>query len=137
MTTLWDPVRQKHVAATPEERVRQKWLKAMIDSLGYPKGLLSVEKSIKSIASINSSRRVDILCFTPATDGLKPLLIVECKAQDEGVTPETQVMGYNFSVEAPFLAVVHGNEAKTFWQSGDRVRSVSFIPKYNDLLNAL
>lgn len=137
MIELWDPIRKKSVAATPEERVRQKWLKAMIDSLGYPRGLIAVEKSIGSITQMSSLRRVDILCYTPSKSGLKPLIIIECKARDEGVSPEQQVKGYNFSVGAPFFSVVHGNTAKTFWQGNKEVESVPFLPKYTDLLKAL
>ena len=137
MKELWDPIRSKFVIATPEERVRQKWIKAMVESLGYPKGLLSVEKSIKNVSQTNSSRRVDILCFTPGSEGLTALLLVECKAEDEGQKPESQVEGYNFSVEAPFLCVIQGNSAKTFWKEGDKLSSVPFLPKYSDLLKAL
>ena len=137
MKELWDPIRSKYVTATPEERVRQKWIAAMVGSLGYPKGLLSVEKSIKNISQKNSSRRIDILCFTPGSEGLKALLLVECKAEDEGISPEKQVEGYNFSVEAPFLCVIQGKNAKTFWREGEKLFSVPFLPKYSDLLKAL
>ncbi len=141
MTTLWDPIRCRHVSATPEERVRQKWILAMTQSLAYPKGLLAVEKSIKSLSQKqvfgDPSRRVDILCYTPGNEGLTPLLIVECKAQDEGEIPEAQVEGYNFSVGAPFLCVIQGEKAKTFWREGDKIASVPFLPKYTDLIKVL
>ena len=96
-----------------------------------------VEKSIKNVSQRNSSRRIDILCFTPGDDGLKTLLLVECKAEDEGQTPENQVEGYNFSVQAPFLCVIQGNSVKTFWREGDKLKSIPFLPKYSDLLKAL
>ena len=141
MTTLWDPIRCQHVCSTPEERVRQKWILAMTQSLGYPRGLLAVEKSIKNVSQKQNfggpSRRVDILCFTPGGDGLRPLLIVECKAQDEGEIPDAQVEGYNFSVGAPFVCVIQGDNAKTFWSEGGKVTSVPFLPQYIDLVKAL
>ncbi len=41
---IFDPIRRKSVADTPEERVRQALLSQMIGPLGFPKGLLAVEK---------------------------------------------------------------------------------------------
>jgi len=141
MEKLWDPIRCQHVSATPEEKVRQKWILAMMQSLGYPKSLLAVEKSIKSLLQKqifgDPSRRVDILCFTPGEEGLIPLLIVECKAKDEGAAPDFQVEGYNFSVGAPFLCVIQGDMAKTFWREGGKITSVPFLPKYTDLKKVL
>ena len=128
---LWDPIRQRYVAATPEERVRQKWILAMIGPLGYPRGLLAVE--IKSL-----HRRIDLLCYTPHKEGLAPLLIVECKAEDEGEDPERQVLGYNFHLQAPFLCVIYGETAKTFWQEGaKKIVSVPFLPTYVQLMDKI
>lgn len=132
MNTLWDPIRSLWVAATPEEKVRQKWISMMIGPLGYPKGLIAVEKHLQ-----NSRRRIDILCYTPHKDTLAPLLIVECKAKEEGEGPERQVFGYNFSVQAPFLCVIHGEKAKTFWKEGQTIASVPFLPPYSQLIDKI
>lgn len=105
----------------------------MLGPLGYPKGLLSVEKGISSTLK----RRVDILCYTPHKEGLIPLLLVECKAVDEGVLPENQVLGYNFAIEAPFLCVIQGENAKTFWKEGKALASVPFLPSYSQLISKL
>lgn len=129
---IFDSIRGVQIKATPEEIVRQKWLCAMIGPLGYPKGLISVEKVIP-----NYSRRVDILCYTPGKEGLIPLLLIECKAQFEGDSPEKQVLGYNFTIQAPFLCVIQGDLAKTFWLEGKRISSVPFLPTYKQLISKL
>ena len=129
---IWDPIRCCSVEATPEEIVRQKWILAMLGPLGYPKGLLSIEKGIPFL-----KRRVDILCYTPHKEGLVPLLLVECKAEDEGVLPEKQVFGYNFTIHAPFLCVIQGDSAKTFWKESEALASVPFLPSYPQLISKL
>lgn len=126
---MWDPIRCCSVEETPEERVRQKWIVAMLGPLGYPKGLLAVEKAVSQL-----KRRADILCYTPHNEGLIPLLLVECKATDEGLLPEKQVLGYNFAIQAPFLCVIQGDSAKTFWKEGSTIASVPFLPSYSQLL---
>jgi hypothetical protein len=128
---IWDPIRCCHVEATPEEIVRQKWITAMIGPLGYPKGLLSVEKAT------THKRRTDILVLTPGKEGLMPLLLIECKAEDEGALPEKQILGYNFTIQAPFLCVIQGNHAKTFWKEGDTFASVPFLPQYVQLVKCI
>ncbi len=130
---LWDPIRCCYVKETPEEKVRQAWILHMIGPLGYPKGLLSVEKRVDTLSQKESSRRVDILCFSPGKDGLIPLLIVECKAVDLSPRVEAQVLGYNYFIGAPFVAIVSKVGAKTFWQEAGGIKSVFFLPSYEQI----
>ncbi|HSX13309.1 MAG TPA: type I restriction enzyme HsdR N-terminal domain-containing protein [Chlamydiales bacterium] len=126
---IWDPIRGLHVEATPEEKIRQKWISAMIGPLGYPRGLLSVEKGISQL-----KRRADIICYTPGKEGLVPLLIIECKAEDEGIVPEKQILGYNSTIQAPFLCIIQGDKVKTFWKENENLASVPFLPAYSQLI---
>ena len=128
---LYDPIRKKQVAATPEELVRQALIAQMIGPLGYPKGLLAVEKELSTF-----SRRVDLLCFVPGKEGLSPLLLVECKASDE-MDGELQAFGYNQKLQAPFVALAGPSKVKTIWREREQFRSVPFLPTYQQLLCAL
>lgn len=127
---LWDPIRGMHVVATPEEKVRQAWISHMIGPLGFPKGLLSIEKG--GIGA--SKRRLDLLCMTPFGDGLKALLLMECKAGSSKNKGEQQVRGYNAFVRAPFVCIADEEGAQTFWQEGSVLHSVPFLPKYEQLV---
>lgn len=129
---IWDPIRARYVTATPEEKVRQRWILAMIGPLGYPKGLLSIEKELPNIR-----RRFDLICYTPAKEGLKALLLIECKAEDDLSIAEAQVFGYNDTVLAPFLCVICKDRAKTFWKEGEGIKSVPFLPTYGELIRCL
>lgn len=138
---LWDPIRSLYVEGTPEERVRQKWILAMIGPLGYPKGLLAVEKDVRAVSlkkiSKDPNRRIDILCYTPCPEGLKPLLLIECKAFDQKNAAEAQVLGYDFYVGAPFFCVIYGDKASTFWKESGSFASVPFLPSYSQLIAKL
>ncbi len=123
---LFDPIRKKWVAASPEERVRQKLLNRMIKDLGYPKEYIAVEVALSQLPHLSlrssdevPSRRVDILVFAKGIDPdheLYPLLMVECKAAPLTHRFAQQVVGYNESVGAPFLALANGEEVLTgFW----------------------
>lgn len=68
---IFDEIRQSYVRATPEELVRQQWIKRMIQQLGYPRELIVVEKGLGelpfTILSEGLDRRLDILCYGKGT----------------------------------------------------------------------
>lgn len=91
--------------------------------LGYPKGLIAVEKKV-------GSRRFDIVCYTKE---MKPILLVECKAGAINEAAQQQAIGYNEKIGAPFLCIVGATEVKTIWWEGGRWQSVPFLPSYQQL----
>jgi hypothetical protein len=127
-----DPIRNRLVAATPEEIVRQHLLHMMLHELGYPKGLIAVEKEIGA-----HRRRADIVCYARdlhPQHALFPLLIVECKAHDGTDAAREQALGYNAAMQAPFLCVASQKEIHTLWLQQGKIASVPFLPAHRDLL---
>ncbi|MEZ5020086.1 MAG: type I restriction enzyme HsdR N-terminal domain-containing protein [Bacteroidales bacterium] len=101
---IYDPLRRKYVALTPEEWVRQHFVSYLTGWLGYPPGLIRIEGSFR----LNSMlRRADILVHDRAGE---PVLIVECKAPEVKITQEVfdQVINYNFSYGVGYLVVTNG-----------------------------
>lgn len=101
---VYDRLRRKTVALTPEEWVRQNFVGFMIDTLGYPEGLMGNEISIK----LNeSSRRCDTVVFNRKG---QPLMIVEYKAPSISVSQKTfdQIVRYNMVLHARYLVVSNG-----------------------------
>jgi len=125
-------IRNQSVAATPEEFVRQKLIYKMISELGFPKSLIAVEKGIPPL-----KRRIDLLCYASLKGDLVPLLIVECKAHFLNEAAERQLLGYNRSIEAPFLCLAAGEGVKTFWRQASGIASVPFLPTYTELLQKI
>jgi len=104
LNKLYDPYRGKWVVETPEEQVRQKVIAELV-FLGYPKSLISVEKSVVDQTSYSSAnRRFDILCSTKHNEGLIPLLLIECKDKTD-MSAIAQVVGYNERIGAPFVCI--------------------------------
>lgn len=140
---IFDQVRQIWVKATPEEKVRQRWLGLMIGELHYPKELLTVEKELKELPHLFSidvpERRVDILCYGKEIHPsfpLYPLLLMECK--DERLNDDTlsQLIGYNHHVKAYFAAAVSLDEVRlgTFDAAKKKYVFCSFLPSYKELI---
>ncbi|OAV73404.1 hypothetical protein Barb6_00260 [Bacteroidales bacterium Barb6] len=102
--TVFDPVRGKYVALTPEEWVRQHFVHYMIVEKGYPKGLLANEVSI----TLNgTAKRCDTVVYNRF---LEPLMIVEYKAPGVEITGRVfdQIVRYNMALQVKYLTVSNG-----------------------------
>ncbi len=129
--TIFDPVRKKRVALTPEERVRQDLIILLTTHYGYPLSLMQCEYSLV----INGVKhRGDLVVFDNRAN---PLLLAECKAPGVSVKQETfdQIFRYNIALKVNYLLVTNGKE--TFLAEIDNVnRRYKFIdqlPAYNEL----
>ena len=140
MTRLICRVRKIPVADSPEERVRQTLISHMIGPAGCPSSLLAVEVPLKSLVGPSSRppppRRIDIVCYSSTQDGLKPFLLVECKAAMPRTAALRQLNGYNHFLHAPVLAlawpdnIVMCFKGKTVYQG-----TVDQMPSYDELLH--
>ena len=102
--TVYDILRKKYVALTPEEYVRQNFIHWLINSYGYPASLMANEVEI----NLNDTRkRCDTIVYGRE---LEPLVIVEYKAPDVEITQDTfdQIARYNMKLKAKYLIVSNG-----------------------------
>jgi len=101
---IFDPVRKKHVALTPEEWVRQHLIHYLNKDKGYPLGLMMVEKEFKYN---KLSKRADIVvCDRTGA----PLLMAECKSTDVEITQSVfdQAMRYNLTMDVKIVVLSNG-----------------------------
>ena len=101
---IFDPVRQKYVALTPEEWVRQHFVNYLITRKSYPKELLANEVLVKLNGT---SKRCDTVAYNRF---LEPLVIVEYKAPHINITNTVfdQIARYNMVLRVEYLIVSNG-----------------------------
>ena len=115
---VFDPVRQKWVVMTPEERVRQVFILYLLNVKGFPLSHLSVEHAV----TVNGmTQRYDLVVFD---DKLQPYMVVECKAPHVKLTQKVveQAGRYNAVLRAPLVCVTNGVERMVFqvnFESGE------------------
>ena len=102
--TIFDPVRRKYVALTPEEWVRQHFVNYLISFKNYPKELLANEVLVKLNGT---SKRCDTVAYNRF---LAPLVIVEYKAPTVSITNAVfdQIARYNMVLHVEYLIVSNG-----------------------------
>ncbi|MCR4603919.1 MAG: type I restriction enzyme HsdR N-terminal domain-containing protein [Prevotella sp.] len=101
---IFDFLRRRYVALTPEEWVRQHFVHFLIEHKGYPKGLLANELELR----VGEKR---MRCDTVVYDSsLHPKMIVEYKAPDVVITQRVfnQITVYNMQLHVDYLIVSNG-----------------------------
>ena len=99
-------VRKKNLVLTPEEWVRQHWIRFLIDHQNFPKGLVTSEKGL---VYNGLQKRTDLLVFDRS--GL-PYFLIECKAPEVEINQKvlSQAVAYNQILKCPFIALSNGNQ---------------------------
>lgn len=100
---IFDDIRKKFLRLTPEEWVRQNFVKYLIDQKKYPASLIVIEKGLK----LNElTKRADVLIYKDSS----PILLVECKAPTVKIDQNTfdQISRYNLTFKVPYLMVTNG-----------------------------
>ena len=101
---IFDPLRNKFVALTPEEWVRQNFTNFLTAYKGYPPTLMANEVQL----SLNGmSRRCDTVLYTQQ---LRPRMIIEYKAPHVNITQKVfdQICRYNIVMKVEYLIVSNG-----------------------------
>lgn len=129
---IWDRLRRKHVALTPEERVRQHFVEYLIREKKYPETLMNNEIGI----NLNGmTKRCDTVIFGKDHS---PLVIVEYKAPQVTINQSVfdQIARYNMVLHVPFLIVSNGiNHYCCFVDYVNHTcRFIQDIPVYNELI---
>ncbi len=102
--TIFDPLRKRHVALTPEEQVRQYFIGWLNKEREYPLSLMASEYAI---IYNKLNYRCDIVVFNKR---LEPQIIVECKAPNVKLNSEVldQVLRYNLVLKVNTLIITNG-----------------------------
>ena len=103
-TVVWDPVRKRWTAFTPEENVRQAFVSYLVNHKGYPISHISNEQAIE----LNGmSRRCDSVVYDKAG---QPKVIVEYKAPTVTISQKVfdQIARYNLVLHVDYLIVSNG-----------------------------
>ncbi len=101
---IFDDIRRRYVALTPEEWVRQHFVHFLTEYKKYPRTLLANEVTIKLNGT---TKRCDTVLYRK---DLSPRMIVEYKAPHVEITPAVfrQISRYNLALKVDYLLVSNG-----------------------------
>lgn len=122
---IFDECRKQWLILTPEEWVRQNFLRYLIQVKHYPSSLIAVEREI---VLGNLKKRFDIVVFKNA----KPWMIVECKEMNAELNEAVikQILNYNISLQASYLVITNGRETFALSIDGTQHSWIEEIPEF-------
>lgn len=102
--SVFDILRKKYVALTPEEWVRQHFVHYLVEQKGYPLGLLSNEVSL---ALGDLHKRCDTILYDTHA---RAKMIIEYKAPTIQITQRVfdQISRYNIAFHVDYLVISNG-----------------------------
>jgi hypothetical protein len=101
---IFDVIRRRYIALTPEEWVRQHFVHFLIDHKGYPVSLMANEV----LLNLNGTKkRCDTVLYKR---DLTARMIIEYKAPQIEITQAVfnQITNYNFVLKVDYLIVSNG-----------------------------
>lgn len=113
---------------TPEEKVRQEYIKNLVENYGY-----SLDQMAQEIKVTNSQRgqgkaRADIVIWKTKAEkdaSRSAFIVVECKAENVRIREEDYYQGYNYASWAGASFFVTTNEKETRYFNVDK----DYLPK--------
>ena len=130
VTTIWDPLRKKEVALTPEERVRQWFIGVLNANMGVPMHMMMSEVGFRLGGK---QYRADILVYDRKA---QPLAVVECKRPEVELTAEVldQALRYNMVLNVKYIIITNGTRTFMAERKGERFEFMNSVPSYNQML---
>lgn len=126
---IWDPLRKKEVARTPEEVVRQWFIGVLNSSLQVPMHMMMSEAGLRLG---EKQFRADILVYDRKA---QPMVIVECKRPEVDLTQEVldQAIRYNMVLNVKYIIITNGTKTYMCGKQGERYAFLSKFPTYNEM----
>jgi hypothetical protein len=128
--TIWDPLRKKEVARTPEEVVRQWCIGVLNTRLQVPLHMMMSEAGFKLG---DKQFRADVIVYDR---NAQPLIVVECKRPEVELTKEVleQAVRYNMVLNVKYMIITNSTNTYMFGKEGDRYVQMTSFPVYSEML---
>lgn len=135
---LYDPIRQLYLPPTPEEYVRQRMIRYLINRMKVPAEKIVVEQGLVKFGVHDPAarkKRIDIGFFGAFND---LAAIIECKAYSirDVDAPYTQAIDYVRALQIPAYFVTDGVylDGYEYYYDLEQFVKMERIPEYGELL---
>ena len=129
-STIWDPLRKKEVALTPEEQVRQWCIRVLVGQMQVPMHMMMSEVGFRLGGK---QFRADILVYDRTA---RPLAVVECKRPEVALTQEVldQAIRYNTVLDVRYMIITNGIRTFICRREGEGFEFINTVPTYNEMI---
>lgn len=132
---IWDPLRRKEVALTPEEKVRQWCIGVLADHCKVPMHMMMSEVGFRLGGK---QFRADLIVYDRKA---MPVMVVECKRPEVALVQEVldQAIRYNMVLNVRYMLITNGNSTY-ICRRKESDGSVGYefidrVPSYNEMID--
>lgn len=125
---IFCPLTNSWHVETPEESVRQEYIKRLVDEYGYSLDQMAQELKVNNSHRGQGKARADIVIWKTQKgkdEGKAAFIVVECKAENVRIREEDYYQGYNYASWAGASFFVTTNEKETRYFNVDK----DYLPK--------
>lgn len=125
---IYCPLKKTWILESPEEKVRQEYIKHLVDNYRYSLDQMGQEVSVNNSQRGTGKARADIVIWKTAQDKENhkaAFIVVECKAENVRIREEDYYQGYNYASWAGASFFVTTNEKETKYFNVDK----AYMPK--------
>ena len=128
--TIWDPLRKKEVALTPEEQVRQWCIGVLAQQMQVPMHMMMSEVGFRLAGK---QLRADILVYDR---NARPLMVVECKRPEVALTQDVldQAIRYNIVLDVRYMIITNGTKTFICRRQNEGFVFIDNVPTYNEMI---
>lgn len=136
---LFDFIREILIVETPEEIIRQKFVRYLIEELKVPKSKIEIEVPMTHFKK-GARGRADIVVYGEDKEGYNiPIIIIECKAPNVPLIDEVWFQAYRYDhiLGANFIIITNGNYTygAVLDEENEEYCLIEEIPKYQQFLS--
>ena len=116
---VFSTIRQKWVALTPEEMVRQNYLSILAGEYGYKPDQIAEEEEITGHRGTAQARADFVIWRTPQDkkDRKASIIVVECKSDNVTIKPQDYAQGDSYArITNSKFFVTHNSRETRFWR---------------------
>lgn len=125
---IFCPLTNSWQVETPEEKVRQSYVKKLFEDYGYTFEQMAQEVKVTNLKHEQKQAFADIVIWKSKEDkeeGKNAFIVVKCKAENVRIYEEDYYQGYNYALWAGASFFVTTNEKETKYFNVDK----EFLPK--------
>jgi type I restriction enzyme M protein len=139
---IFAPLKNEYLIETPEETVRQEYIKHLVEYYGYSLDQMAQEVQVNNSKRGLGKARADILIWASSEDKKgrkKPIIVIECKAEQVSIRKDDYYQGANYAswAKAKFFVTTNLKNTKFFRVNEellpDELDEIIEIPKANEL----
>jgi type I restriction enzyme M protein len=141
---IFAPLKNEYLIETPEETVRQEYIKHLVENYEYALEQMAQEVQVNNSKRGLGKARADILIWASVDDKKgrkKPIIVVECKAEHISIRKDDYYQGANYAswAKAKFFVTTNLKNTKFFRVNEellpDELDEIIEIPKASELNN--